>query len=146
MRKCDSCGRQYKAASPRSRYCGNTCRSRAHRAAGSSRPEGNVRALRSAPPPPTSTTPPAERHGLAGSIETQLAKAGRLDTWQGQGALELAERIESGRDTGSAIASLHRELRAAMTEALRGVGTPESAVTRHRDQLAARRRQRAGGE
>jgi hypothetical protein len=139
MRPCESCGRSYEAASPRSKYCGNTCRSRAHRAAGG-REHGqsagdNVRSLRAAP----DTAGGDESGGMVASLERKLRDADRLDTWEGQGALVLARRIEAGRDTGSAIASLHRELRVAIAEALKGVGDVESAVTRRRNELAERR-------
>lgn len=138
VKKCETCGRQYEAASARARFCGNTCRSRAHRAAGGREGRAvagdNVRPLHVAPPAPAQRS-----EGLAATVERQLEDAGRLDTWEGQGALALARRIESGRDTGSAIASLHRELRAAISEALKGVGTTESAVQRRRNELDARR-------
>lgn len=138
-RRCESCDKPFPAASARSRFCSNTCRSRAHRArGGKQQPEqqAEVRKLRSVDP-----AAPMDDIGasLTASLERQLREAGRLDTWQGQGAVTLARRIDASRDTGSAIASLHRELRAAVTEALKGVGTTESAVTRHRNELAERR-------
>ena len=81
-----------------------------------------------------------EPEGLTASIERQLRDAKRLDAWQGQSAVELARRIEAASmDTGSAYAALHRELRAAMTLAMQGVGQRASALDKHRDELAARR-------
>ena len=69
-----------------------------------------------------------------------LEEAGRLETWQGSAALAAAERLEtrSVLDTGSAVAEMLREYRAAMADAMKGVGTKESAVTGVRDELAAR--------
>lgn len=147
-RACEDCGRHYEAASARSRFCSSTCRSRAHRAGGGKAPPAaagdNVRTLRSVDVLAVAAAKPSgesdeQPEGLAASLERRLRDVDRLDSWEGQGALTLARRIESGRDTGSAISSLHRELRAAVAEAMKGVAGPQSALQKHRDELARRR-------
>jgi hypothetical protein len=67
---------------------------------------------------------------------------GLLDTWEAGAALDLATAIDGSGQTGSARAALHRELRALMADALRGVNEPGSRVGGMRDELAARRSQR----
>ncbi len=73
-------------------------------------------------------------------LHAELETAGRLETFLGQHALTLARRIAGGRETGSAVSALSKELRAVRAEALKGVGAPASALQQHRDELAARRR------
>jgi hypothetical protein len=136
-RSCAVCGKPYEAKTAKSRFCGATCRSRAHRAGGS----GEVRELRPAPARPSTSDPLAGRATTA-KLEQELRAADRLDTTLGQIALGLAQRFDvaiTGADTASALASLARQLEAARGAALQGVGATRSAVTRHRDELAARR-------
>ena len=78
--------------------------------------------------------------GLAAAVLAELEAAGRVDTAGGQSALTLARRIEDGRDTGSAIASLNREMRATLAEAVKGAKVPLSSIESYRDELADRRR------
>ena len=128
-RPCDSCGGPYEALRPWSRFCSPTCRSRARRGA----------LMPHALPPP----PPAGG-ALARAVQEELEEADRLDVPYGQAALLLAARIDENRDTGSAVASLVRELRAMRAAALAGARVPSSPLTKMRDELAERRRARGG--
>ncbi len=169
-RPCVVCGKTFEAATARARYCGATCRSRANRS-GASKPTtpattpATTAATTPSPAPTAATvttlhavpTPPATSEAdrvpeggvdvagdLVATLTRELRDAGRLDTWQGQSALALAVRLEhSAADTGSAVASLTRELRAAVTEAMKGVGAQKSAVEKLRDDLK-KRRERTG--
>jgi len=123
-RACDACGMSYEAQRSTSRYCGDTCKKRGQRGA------GKVVDL------PRQET----EHALVAAVRVELAEAERLDTSSGQAALALALRIVAGVDTGSAIASMTRELRAVMAEALRGAKQAQSRVEQRKDELAARRR------
>ncbi|MEI4273915.1 hypothetical protein TEK04_19515 [Klenkia sp. LSe6-5] len=77
-------------------------------------------------------------------VRQRLSAVGRLDSWEGQAALELATNIAASKvDTLSARATATEKLGAAMDRALKGVDAPASAVQKHRDQLAERRRARA---
>lgn len=135
-RHCDACGKPYEAKRERSRFCGDTCQKRSRRARGpvaeAEEPQPRVRPL----PVPSADT------GLAAATERTLREAGRLDTYLGQSAVALAERIEarSSADTGSAYAALHRELRAVMAEALRGASVAADPI----DELRARRDRKLG--
>lgn len=80
-------------------------------------------------------------HPLVVQTERELDAAGVRDSVLGQTALRLAEKLAGNFDTGSAMASLSREFRAVMAQALSD-GTKKSDSI---DELAARRMQRASG-
>ena len=77
---------------------------------------------------------------LTETISAELAEAGRLNTGLGLAALALAQRIESGRGTDSAAASLTRELRVTLEAATAGARVAASPLAQMRDELAERRR------
>ena len=129
QRRCESCGKTYEAARKTSKFCGGTCRVRASR--GALAPSEATLAVLPDPDPSS---------GLVAMVEKELRDAGRLDTFLGQAAVTLARRIMADQDTGSAIASLNREMRATVTEAMKGAAVARSAVDRRKDELAARRR------
>lgn len=139
-RHCASCRKRLDSTSPRARFCSSTCRSRAHRS-------GGLAVVAGAPQPVDlasrrTATEPAQ--GFVAAVEATLTTAGRLDTWEGQAALHLAQQMEtSTAATLSARASANKELREAMDRALKGVAATTSSVQEIRDELARRRRQRA---
>ena len=122
QRKCAQCGRSYAAARPNSRFCGDTCRKRAQRS-----------------PKPTVAKPVKASVALAGGLGAvtarELEDAGRLDTVFGQAALVLARRIESPMETGSSIASMTKQLRETMVDALKGAAVAADPL----DEIRARR-------
>jgi len=120
VRTCASCGRQFEAQRSTARYCGSTCRSRAHRA-----PVVSV----------------GQANPLREAVRQELEAAGRLETVLGQQALMLADRLAAQGDTGSAVAALSRELRAVMEAALADAPAAADAL----DELAERRRRKAAG-
>ena len=129
--RCESCRRSYETKSPKSRFCSSTCRSRAHR----SGPIGVVSGLPAA----------ADRSGeLVAWVEKHLEDANRLDTFAGQAAVDIARRIdETPAAPLSQVAAAHRELRAAVAEAIKGANATKSALQKRRDELAERRQKRA---
>jgi uncharacterized OB-fold protein len=126
-RTCNSCGRGFSASRSDARFCGPTCRKRATR--------GAVRSV--------TELRPAQRTGLVAAARSELEAAGRMDSLLGQSVLALAERLESGVDTGAAFASLNRELRATLEQAKAGTKVERSPLQELRDELAARRRRLA---
>ncbi len=134
QRACASCGRLYEAKRPSSTYCGATCRQRAKRAGDAGRPTKAIpgtkpaKAAKAVPLPPQTT-------GLEAATRRELEQADRLDTMLGQTAIELARRISSSFETGSAVASLTKQLRETMAEALQGVAQAADPL----DELRARR-------
>jgi hypothetical protein len=131
QRACDSCGGMYEQKRPNHRFCCGTCRVNGAR--------GKLRPLRQEASSADSAPGPSE---LVGATRRQLEEAGRLDTYLGQQALVLAEVFAAGKGTTSGLATISRELRETMAAALRGAGGPQSAVLRHRDEVAAARARR----
>jgi hypothetical protein len=128
-RSCDVCGTSYVAKRTTSRYCSAKCRMRASR---------GTSAKPTAPEPQEMVL---ERS--AGPVEwataLELREIGRLETALGLQCLALARRLDAPlRDTGSAMASISRELRATLAEAKRGAGAATSPQ-QLRDELAERR-------
>jgi len=81
---------------------------------------------------------------LADAVRAELVAAGRLESALGQAAIGLAERLADQRDTGAAVASLTRELRATLASATEGARVVESPLERMRAQLVEARRRRSG--
>ena len=120
---CAHCGEPMEAASSRKRFCSTTCRVRAHEAA------------KVTPLQRSERSQPAGR--VADAVRAELKRVGRESSSLGASALLLAERIDAGKEPGSALAALNRELRATLAEALRG--ETRSGVAAMRDELAERR-------
>lgn len=124
-RACDSCGQEYEAKRPQSRFCCATCRKRASR--------GVVQVVSLAGPQPVT------RPGFAAATERELREADRLDTSLGQGLLLLARLIEAG-GTPAAVATMMKEWRATRDAALEGAKTAADPL----DELRARRDRKLG--
>ena len=123
-RQCDHCGTTYEAARPSSKFCGPTCRQRHRR-----NPELAATA-------PVATIAPATASGVHGATLNELTAAGRAATSTGTAALALAARIDSGLDTGSALAALVKQHVLTMADALRGAqvaASPLDELRRRRD-------------
>lgn len=88
--------------------------------------------------------PTGRKPGRPGLVETyrrQLEAAERLETPEGAHVLLLAELLAGDGHTAAGAASLSRELRAAMEEAMKGAPPLADRL----DELAARRAQKAAG-
>ena len=129
-RTCQACGKSFEARSPRAKFCGASCRGKAHR--------GTVVLINAPSASPAAPAAPAGASGLVESTRAALVAAGRDSDPLGWGALELAETIMSAETPPAAKATLMREFRATMTEALRGAAK-SSGPQQLRDELAARR-------
>jgi hypothetical protein len=129
--QCAVCPTVFEAKRPTAKYCSPACRVRAHRAGVSvqARPAPARRRLQEAPA------------GVEAATAAELATAGRTATASGQSALALARRIDAGVDTGASIASMVRELRAALADALRDAAVAVDPL----DELKAKRDRRAAG-
>lgn len=73
------------------------------------------------------------------AVTAELTAAGMLDSYQGQAALLLARRMESGDDTAPALAQMVRQLRETMASALSSAVPDEVDPV---DELRARRDRR----
>ena len=129
-RKCDVCQPPYQAKRAVSRYCSPKCRQRAARSKARGSEVARV------------TIPSAHIEQPAGLVEAtirRLQSASVLDSVEGQSALVLARRIESGSaESGSAVAALSRELRAVMDAALKSSAPAGNLI----DELRAQREKR----
>src|SRR5689334_2757501 len=105
---CRSCGNGFEATNPRAKFCGSTCRSRAHR-------NGEVVPLQQ-PPEPSS---PSEEPPLLVATRRELEKAGVADTALGQQAIELARRMSHPKAMALSVAPISKELRSVMLEAMK---------------------------
>ena len=92
---------------------------------------------------PTATVADASQSstqgGCVATVTAELTAAGMLDSHQGQAALLLARRMESGDDTGAALAQMVRQLRETMASALSSAVPDEVDPV---DELRARRDRR----
>ena len=107
-------------------YCDAKCRRRAHKA----RQEG----------PGVVAALPASTSTLADVVRRDLESADRLATVPGQLAVALAERLVSPGTTASSVATLSKELRALMAEALAGTKPREGDAL---DEFTLRLQQKA---
>lgn len=127
-RACDSCQGLYEAIRQTSRFCSPRCRQRAQR--------GHVVPLAARTPEPEFYVPAA----LYAATLAELTAAGRESSALGVAALSVASRVDSGQDSGSAVASLVREWRTTLAAATDGVKTGS-----HVDELREKRQARRSG-
>ena len=129
-RTCEWCGEPFEAKRSTAKFCTSGCRAKSSNAS-----------KRAPKPAPASVTPLPERSALVAAVERELTAAKRLDTALGAQAVALATRIDSGADTGSAVAALSKELRAVMDAALADAETAADPL----DELRARRERKFAG-
>jgi hypothetical protein len=132
QRPCDHCGKAYEAKRKTSRFCGVNCRNRHARHPELAVVDGGTSAPPAGAPPSTSPTVDAVRR--------ELAAVDRLDSIAGSAALQLAAALDSPTETGSAKASLARQLVATLEVAMKGVKVADDPL----DELKRRRDQKLG--
>lgn len=156
------CPETFEAKRPSAKYHSERCKKRAQRQPGGvkrgpNRPSGapqRPRKPQNAPEPPPGGSqaspddlPPllADAGALTLATKAELERAGRVDCSAGQAALALAGRIDRSAfsaETGTAVASMVRELRASLAAATADVAPAADPV----DELRERREQkRAAG-
>lgn len=106
--ECSHCGTAFEAQSPRASYCSSSCRGKAAR-------HRERHGDNATPAKPEAQAP--QLGALVSQTAADLAKLGVIDTIPGRAALALAYRIESPMETGSAAASMTRELSRLVAEA-----------------------------
>ncbi|GAC1386312.1 MAG: hypothetical protein NVSMB4_13570 [Acidimicrobiales bacterium] len=122
---CATCGGSFEASKGNARFCGATCRKRGERA----------KNLALTLPPAPEGAQGVSEPDLVAAVRRELSEADRLTTVAGQVALELAVRVANRREMGSAVASLSKQLREAMAEAMVNVAVEASPL----DEIRARR-------
>lgn len=136
---CRECGKLFDAQTRARVFCGTACRKRSSDRDIAARKNAELAPVSSLSPPENATAPPDPV--LVATTRRELEEAGVADTVSGQIALRLAEKLSQPGDTGSAMASLARQLSAAMSEALAS-GTKKADAL---DELAAWRDRKASG-
>lgn len=133
QRPCDVCGEIYEAKRSSSKYCSDRCKTR--KARGAPTEHADPVPLRPV------DTPEAEIGPVEAETRRHLAEVDREASVLGQAALALARRLDYGRDTGTALASLAKQLEATLGSATKGVASAADPL----DELRARRdRKRTG--
>ena len=122
MRKrCAMCPAEFEAKRSAAKYCSERCKKRAQR-----QPKPD-------PAAPMPVDPDAE---LWTATLAELAAASRVASASGQAALLLARRLDSQlTETGSSVAAMIREHRAALADALKGAAAEANPL----DELRLRR-------
>jgi hypothetical protein len=124
------CGKQLPPSTGKRKrlYCDSKCRSKAYVAR-----RANPAAVAALPDQPADTS-------LADVVRRDLEAAGRLETLPGQIALALALRLTAAGTTASSVATLSKELRVLMAEALAGTKPREGDAL---DEFTLRLQQKA---
>lgn len=132
VKKCESCPKRFESRSPKARFCSDKCRKRASR---SRTPDGS-----DSDGEASVIVAPA---GVLVATLRELERAGRADTPLGQIALALAARLQfATADTGSALASVSKELRATLAAATEGAERAADPVDELRRKREERQRKR----
>jgi hypothetical protein len=105
VRDCDECGKAYEAKRKTSKFCSTQCRVKANR-----RPSkvGKAKAKADAAAPAKPLAPTYD--ALAEQVTQTLTTMKAYDTIAGKAALRVAQQIDRGGDTGSAVATLSTQL------------------------------------
>ena len=127
QRNCAQCGRPFGASRPQAKFCGATCRSRAHRAGKS----GRSPVVSAAQP---QWRPDPAHSDLISAVVADLEKAGRQGSALGHQAVLLAREMAQVQ-TGAGLAALSKELRSVMDAALHNAAPAADPL----DELIARR-------
>lgn len=124
-RTCEQCGAGFSSSRRQARFCGPTCRSRAHRGkpALAAVPD-DAPAAESTEAEKPANPRTAKRHdphrkysSLEAQVRASLSAISALDTISGMAAVRIAEQIDRGGDSGSAVATLSKELSRLVGEA-----------------------------
>lgn len=93
------------------------------------------RPSRAKTPPPAQVLPPTPIGSVYDATRAVLTDTGRLHTPMGAAAMVLAEHIDTGEQSGSALSSMVKQLSAALAEATANAKTEANPV----DELRAKR-------
>lgn len=132
-KSCAACTSKFTASRAGQKFCSARCRSRAYREA-----KASPKAAPTVERPRAASGSDGE---LEASVREELVRAKRENTFLGKSALALARQVDAGRDTGSVVTSLIRELRNTMAAATLGADRPDDPL----DEITERRRARLYG-
>lgn len=136
-KRCGVCGASFEAKRRTAKYCCGRCRKRAQRIDVNAAPDRPTQA-RDEP----STQADAGSDSLESAALSELEAAGRASSAAGRTVLALARRIDGGgQETGASFASLVKEFRASLAQALKGAEQASDPV----DELRERRERKRTG-
>jgi hypothetical protein len=129
---CAQCGEAFEGKRRTAKYCSPTCRQRSRR--------------RATPAETEAALDLELGGGIVAMTRRELTSLKKLDSVVGQQAMTLAIRMTSGKETGSAIAALSRELTRVLqlARAAGEVKDPVDEVRERREQKRARARTSSG--
>lgn len=127
-RQCEQCGESFSSPRRQARFCGPTCRSRAHRGkppaltvvppVDQPKPEKQAKAANATAAPATKLAKETPTYDtLEDQVEATLKAQNALDTIAGRAAIRVAQQIDRGGDAGSAVVALSKELSRLVAEA-----------------------------
>ena len=123
---CAICGKNFVAKHPAAKYCSDRCRKRRQR--NEARDHG---------------MPGSRVTGLVAAVQSELERAGALETYPGQLALELARKVSGTESSG--MASMSKELRTVMDAALAGMNPGSAEADDLVEELKRKRAQGVAG-
>lgn len=118
QRLCEECGADFEAKTKRAKFCTTACRVRANRRpskVGRAKSSGAAEVVQLHTAPSSTVDDPED--SLAGQVRRTLSEIDALTTVAGMAALRVARQIDKGEDSGSAVATLSKELSRLMAEA-----------------------------
>jgi hypothetical protein len=131
---CAQCGVGFAGKRRTARYCSQVCRQRAANARRSAGVTADA---------PLPMVPLTVGEGVVDTVKRELGALGKSGTSLAAQAVAIASSMESGKETGAALAALSRELRTVMALLSQGVDRGDEL-----DELKAKRdakRQAASG-
>lgn len=129
IKSCRRCSKEFESDASTAMYCSKSCRQAASRA------KKTTVAL------PTASSGSVENSvSTVATVTRQLEMTGRLDTYLGAAAVQLAQRIDASTAV-MGFAALVKELRSTMDAALEGVQVADDPL----DELRARRDRKLTG-
>ncbi len=108
---CQGCGKAFETKSPYAKWCTATCRTKAKKREGKIPRTAGRTEIHIAPAD-------LDAHPLVESTRRELERGGRLDTFSGELAMQLARKLAGAGDSG--VSSLSKELRTVMAAAMEG--------------------------
>ena len=138
---CLQCGAAFTPQRSTAKYCSHLCRTKASQARQKAPGGGTVVPLSKGSRPPGKPAKASAASAPACSVtEATRAQLGDLaSSVLGQTALVLAKRLDDGTDTGSAMATMVKQLNALMASLPVDAGEAEDPVLKARQALAERR-------
>lgn len=109
---CAECGTEFETRHPRAKYCPGKA---ACRKAASRRP--TKKGKRETEPDAPAKPPAPTYDTLAEQVKASLTELEALETISGMAAVRVAQQIDRGGDSGSAVATLSKELSRLVVEA-----------------------------